>query len=441
MLVVSTSTAYLASADSLISPLSITSATDAATSTVISSSVFESAGSSSSQATFSSSDTAPIPHSTNSEAPLNSAVSSSGRVFTSSLHSSSREPSVAGSAAAINPSASLDTRSSIAEIKSSQTTVASDTTTSPFIETALQTSLSDSSSFDSSQIKVLASVSTTSNNAPSDTSTTTSSPTTFVSEKRPITTHDFMSPSSGTTSHTASSYSSSINQTSSSSRTSTPSASSPATSDFSPHRTHSYLSKDTGGDITPTITSLDTGSSMRAQSPISGAATATSSGSSQSLQGTYVLPQPSNVITSSPILHTPSHPEMRQSEGNDRLTSPTHIPVHPTTVLACQNSSSAALESKLSTYDPLVRLRNTVQDGGYGIYTATFTSFKTLYKLTTITASPISATMTTSTPYTTKTEDIPTTLTVAAQATTSVVTATIVVPTSKAGGAFRYVFL
>ncbi|KAK0461660.1 uncharacterized protein EV420DRAFT_1639954 [Desarmillaria tabescens] len=437
MLFVSTSTTHRALTDSFVSLFSTTSATNAATSTVISSSVSEPTGSSSSQATFPSFNTAPILHSTSSAAPLNSVVSSSKRVTTSPLSSSSRRPSAAGSVA-ITASAFLDARTSVAVIQSSQTTIASNTTTS-FTETLLHTSFSDSSSIDSSQTKVLASGSTTSDDAPSDTSTPTSAATMFASERTPTITHDFMSPSSGATPLTAS-YSSSIIQTSSPSRIAfTPSTSSSAASNFS----HSYTS---GGDITSITTSPDTGStpnsssqanhkcdsfSMLAQSPISGTAAATSAVSSQPslVRG---LPQPSNTITSSPM--NASHPEMRQSESNDGFTSPTPIPVDTTTMSAYQHSSSAGLQSELSTYDPLVRLGNTMQDGGYTIYTTTFISIRTLYTLTTITVSP---TLTTSMPYTTETEVFTTTYTVAAQAPTSVITTTIVVPSSKAGDAFR----
>ncbi|PBK66967.1 hypothetical protein ARMSODRAFT_333417 [Armillaria solidipes] len=131
-------------------------------------------------------------------------------------------------------------------------------------------------------------------------------------------------------------------------------------------------------------------------------------------------------------MNTPSHSQTKHS--NVGLTSLPPIPVDSTTS-AYQNSSLTALESESSTSVPFVRLRNTMQDGGYTIYTTTFTSLKTLFTITTITASPTPTTVTTSIPYLTETEVITTTF--VAHDPADVVTATIVVPASKAGGAFR----
>ncbi|KAK0444351.1 hypothetical protein EV421DRAFT_1735174 [Armillaria borealis] len=130
-------------------------------------------------------------------------------------------------------------------------------------------------------------------------------------------------------------------------------------------------------------------------------------------------------------MNTPSHSQTKHS--NVGLTSLPPIPVDSTTS-AYQNSSLTALESESSTSVPFVRLRNTMQDGGYTIYTTTFTSLKTLFTITTITASPTPTTVTTSIPYLTKTEVITTTFVAHDPAD---VTATIVTPASKAGGGFR----
>ncbi|KAK0499626.1 hypothetical protein EDD18DRAFT_1102947 [Armillaria luteobubalina] len=116
--------------------------------------------------------------------------------------------------------------------------------------------------------------------------------------------------------------------------------------------------------------------------------------------------------------------------SNNGLTSLSPITVDLTTS-ACQGRSLTVSESELSTSTAFVRLRNTVQDT---TYTTTFTSLKTLFTIATITASPTPTIVTTSTPYLTETEVITTTVVVHNSAD---VTATTMVPASKADGVSR----
>ncbi|KAK0190516.1 hypothetical protein F5146DRAFT_1137343 [Armillaria mellea] len=430
MSVVSTSTKHLAQTDSIIS-LSFT--TPVTTSTIVTPSVFESASSRSSQATFASSGTL-TPHSLTTVS-LKSEVLSGSIPFASTLASSHSK-----SSGPITTSQSLHTTTA-----SSQITIAPNATVS-FTEKALQTSFSTSESAYSSQIEVPSGLTTS--NTLSSTSPPTLSHATSVSQTTPATTSDFTSSNNETTSHTTSSDSSSINQTST--ITFTPSASSSLTSDLSPPYIHSPIIHETGEDTTLPITSSYTdlnpntsgqethnsaspNTAVSTQSPISGVAMDTSSGSFWPIQETPIQwpSQPSDVITSPPTMNIPSSPT---ELSNDGLTSLSPISVDLGTS-AFQDGSLTPLESELSTSTPFVRLRNTVQDDGYTIYATTFTSLKTFFTIATITASPTPTIVITSTPYLTKMEVITTTF--VARDSADFVTATIIVPASKAGSAFR----
>ncbi|KAK0233940.1 hypothetical protein IW262DRAFT_123962 [Armillaria fumosa] len=255
MSIISTPTASVASTDNGVALPPSTSATDAATSTTISSPSFDSTGSTSLQATLTSSDTFLTPPATSTSFTPDPSSSEIG--FTSPPPFSSVTVST------VTTSPYSETSSSVAEITSSSQTSVTSAATSLSTEITSQTSVSEVSTVDSSQTEVPSgSATSTPSDGVSLGMSTSSVGTTFTSpfttttspETTPTSTSISPGPSSGTTSLKASSTNPvSTDRTSAQSRTTQgPSESSSA----SYHHGYGHT-EDAGEDTTPTSPESD----------------------------------------------------------------------------------------------------------------------------------------------------------------------------------------